>query len=172
VIVAVAGLSVAAFGLFGLPIQQGARSVGSAVSYVQVREVADRYPDASGTGFRASQVTEFATAFSTFWWRFGLLGALTALLVLVCILIAKAATSVSVLTIVLAVATVAGQAVALAQTHDYYRYLYLLRGYGSLYDHGSSGIWVGMTGLGIVAVGALLALPRRRPALPQPMLPT
>jgi hypothetical protein len=144
--IAVAGLAVTGFGIFGLPTQ--AYGVAGDVGFLQFRHLAS-VPN-------ADQI--MGNAFATFWWRFGLLIALAILVVLVCALVAESVPGgMGWTTAAWAALVCLGYLVGLSQTTDYRSALESLRRGASVLAHAGVGVWVSVTGLAIVAAGGVIA---------------
>jgi hypothetical protein len=156
--VGLAGLLIATLGLFTLPVQQLGRA--GDVGYVEIR----------GLALIGNQRHHFASAFAAFWWDFGLLAFLCVLVgLLIATVIGAPPRPVGIVLAVVALLPIPLQVLALVQTMDY-RGVYLGFDRRAPYSHSmlsvaTYGVWIGLTGLAVLAIGGvLIALaPRPRP---------
>jgi hypothetical protein len=154
-VLAVAGLALAAVGLFALPVQDY-RVPGGQVGFVAIRSVAGT-PEQFGLRFDGPIMTGFAQ----YWWTAGLLLAVAVLAVLVCAAVADAARFVTgALLALCAPAVMIAHSLALVRTLDYRT----IQGgpdvpaAGTLFHDAGIGTWIGLAGLAATAVGGLLTV--------------
>ncbi|PZS26832.1 MAG: hypothetical protein DLM59_17540 [Pseudonocardiales bacterium] len=150
--VALSGHLIATLGLFTLPVQQLGRIVPGAVGYVEIR----------GLALTGNKDHLFASAFAAFWWGYGLLAVVTVLVaLLIAAVLGAPPRPIGIALAAVALVPIPLQVLALAQTRDY-RGVYV--GFGlhrppfsnSMLAGTAFGVWIGLAGLAILAVGGVL----------------
>lgn len=138
------GLGAALFGLLGLPLQTYGKYNDLTFWDMHTLEVLNH-------GHRT-----FFNSSAQLWFNWGLLIALGVVTVLLALTAALPRPAIAALTALVALVTIGWQALAMSRTGDFHKWQVSFKRTGSMWDHVGSGVWIGLGGLVVVLLGAVL----------------